>query len=241
MKLPYLKKFKELKGIKIYFVNGKFIREKISEEFTNFGQHYRFNFIPKNEFWIDKENSPGEEQFFIDHLLIEHQLMQKKVPYEKAMTIAGKQEKKERAHSKYLRKKIKIKTKEKELEKIKIKFLKKYSSKLKVFLVDGELVRDLYYIDFTQGGHDLVYNFIPKQEIWIDNDISPREMEFVLLHEMHERNLMKLGWCYHTNSFHINSGRIKKSAHRSASIIEKTCRKDTKKLKKYLEKEIENQ
>jgi hypothetical protein len=27
----------------------------MDEEFTNFGQHYRYPYIPKNELWIDQE------------------------------------------------------------------------------------------------------------------------------------------------------------------------------------------
>ena len=42
MKEPYIKKFLEIAEFKVYIVDGKFIREKIDEEFTNFGQHYRF-------------------------------------------------------------------------------------------------------------------------------------------------------------------------------------------------------
>ena len=42
----------------------------LDEEFTNFGQHYRFNCIPENEFWLENEATPDERRFFIDHLLL---------------------------------------------------------------------------------------------------------------------------------------------------------------------------
>jgi hypothetical protein len=57
------------------------VRENLDEEFTNFGQHYRFHFIPINEFWLDQQHAPGEEQFFIDHLLVEYRLMRYGMDY----------------------------------------------------------------------------------------------------------------------------------------------------------------
>jgi len=55
--------------------DGVYIRGHIDEEFTNFGQHYRFPFIPERELWIDAEAKDDERAFFIDHLLVEHDLM----------------------------------------------------------------------------------------------------------------------------------------------------------------------
>ena len=39
---------------------------------------------------------------------------------------------------------------------------------VKIFLVDGELIRDKLDIEFTMSGHHWRYHFIPKDEIWID-------------------------------------------------------------------------
>jgi len=63
--------------IQVWIVDGGYVRGHIDEEFTNFGQHYRYAYIPKNEFWIDEEAEHDEQAFFIDHLLVEHQLMGK--------------------------------------------------------------------------------------------------------------------------------------------------------------------
>ncbi len=43
-------------------------------------------------------------------------------------------------------------------------------------------------IDFTAGGHDYVYEFVPENEVWIDDDIAEAERGYVLVHELHERN-----------------------------------------------------
>jgi hypothetical protein len=120
------------------------------------------------------------------------------------------------------------------------KLLKKYSTdKLKIWIVDGEAVRTFLFIDFTEGGHGIVYSFIPKDEVWIDDDLSVQERKYVLLHELHERKLMIGGWCYDTTSeAEMKTGIIKKSAHKDSSEIESYCRKNPKELDKKLKEEI---
>jgi len=54
-KLPYIKKIDERGNLQIWIVDGSYIRSHIDEEFTNFGQHYSFSYIPKNELWIERE------------------------------------------------------------------------------------------------------------------------------------------------------------------------------------------
>ncbi len=217
MRAPYLKKEGEVLGFKIFIVNGTNVRKNLDEEFTNFGQHYRFNFIPENEFWIDDENSSGEKRFFVEHLLVENRLMKRGFSYDRAIEIADRKEKSERIKSSKYKKIKKIKNHEKLVERIHKQKLKKYSNdKISVWIVNGELVRDLFYIDFTEGGHDKVYHFVPKNEVWIDDDLSNRDLKFVLLHELHERNLMSKGYNYD-------------SAHKSSSKIEHTARKYPKK------------
>ena len=100
-----------------------------------------------------------------------------------------------------------------------------YSGKVKVWIVRGDLVRSLYFIDFTEGGHDRVYHFVPKNEVWLDDDLGPSDRKYVLLHELHERHLMTLGWPYF-------------KAHRSASHIEYHCRAHPKELEKSIRLEI---
>lgn len=68
--------------------------------------------------------------------------------------------------------------------------------KLTIRFVRGEIVRR--YLDpcFIFGGHDLVYDYIPKNEVWIDVRQDPREVKYTLLHELHERRRMAKGWTY---------------------------------------------
>ncbi len=225
MKKPYLKKLEQIAAISIWIVDGQYVRKNIDEEFTNFGQHYRFRFIPTHEFWIDREHGLGEEQFFIDHLLVEHRLMAGGMVYDKALERADAVERKERRKTELIQEISKLPKKE-IIENIHKRLLKKYSGTVKVWLVKGELVRSLYFIDFTEGGHDHVYHFVPKNEVWLDDDIGPGERKFVLLHELRERHLMSLGQPYF-------------KAHRSASIIEYHCRTHPEELEANLRMEAE--
>jgi hypothetical protein len=80
-----------------------------------------------------------------------------------------------------------------------------------VWLVSGEAVRTLYFLDFTEGGHDKVYPFVPDNEVWIDDDLGEGERKFVLIHELYERWLMARGKEY-------------EEAHYPSSSLEFFCR-----------------
>jgi len=227
MKKPYLKKLANISGFNVFIVDGEYIRENMDEEFTNYAQHYIFPFIPKNEFWIDKERKPGEEKYYIDSMLTINKLLAKRFTHKEAIKRGDAIERRERANSKLMKKEIKLeKFPEKLINSVHKDLLQKYSTKkIKVWIINGEAVRDLFFIDFTEGGHGYVYSFVPKDEVWIDDDIEPDEIKFVLLHEMHERNLMSKGMKYDP-------------AHASSSKIEYACRRKKKDINKELKKEI---
>lgn len=48
LKPPYLRKDEQRGDFQVWIVDGSYIRGHIDEEFTNFGQHYRFPYIPEN-------------------------------------------------------------------------------------------------------------------------------------------------------------------------------------------------
>jgi hypothetical protein len=221
---PYLKKYDEVAGFTVWIVDGKFVRAHDDEEFTNFGQHYRFPFIPESEFWIDQEHGAGEEQFFIDHLLVENRLMAEGMKYDQALARADLKEKRERRKSQLIQRLAGLDRKHL-IRHVHKRLLRKYSRVVRVWIVRGDLVRDLYFIDFTEGGHDKVYHFVPENEVWLDDDVGPKERRFVLLHELHERALMAKGWTY---------GR----AHRDSSRVEYFCRSHPEKLERMLQEEM---
>lgn len=212
---PYLREFPSVAGMAVWLVNGQFVRDSLDIEFTNFGQHGAFSFIPAGEFWLDQEHTPGESRFFLEHLTVEHRLMAEGVDYDSALDRADDVEKALRAASplgQEAARLLRTGSTAELIRRIHRKRLARYRNGVQVWLVDGELVRDAFFVDFTEGGHDRVYGFIPPGEVWLDDDVVPRERDFILLHELHERYLMSLGWDY--DRAHDQSSQVELAARR---------------------------
>ena len=206
LKAPYVEKLDDRGRFKIWIVDGAYIRGHVDEEFTNFGQHFRYPYIPEDELWIDREAEHDEHGFFIDHLLVEHRLMEKGIPYEKALESADSTERRERRRAGDLRKLTSRGTKLPDGHDVHERLWKRLENGLTVWIVNGRLVRSVFDIDYTAGGHDFVYEFVPQGEVWIDDAIEEAERPYVLLHELHERNRMAGGWPY--SKAHAESSRI---------------------------------
>lgn len=228
MEKPYLRKLEAVGEFEVWEVDGMYVRNNINREFTNFGQHFRFPFIPKHQFWIDKENSSNETSYYVNHMIIEWNLMNQGTDYDTAITKADQQEQRERKKSALMEKvrKEMSSTNKKVPKEIYVHRLTDSESP-QIWIVSGELVRDMFFIDFTEGGHHFVYDFVPYDEVWLDNDLVAKEREFVLLHELHERYLMFKGWTYN-------------HAHNSSSYIEYQCRRKPSLLSQSLKKEMVN-
>lgn len=179
MKKPYIKLYSKQDGFSIYLVDGSYIRKNINTQFTNFGQHYRFpKMIPKYEIWLDKDYGENEYRYYIAHAIKEWELMNSGKSYRTALTIADKLEKRMRE--------------DEEKESCKLEKLEDIDD-VQVWLVNGKAVRDKYDIDFTEGGHDKVYDWVPENEIWISDEISAKERPYILAHEYKERCSMLQG------------------------------------------------
>jgi len=66
----------------------------------------------------------------------------------------------------------------------------------RVYLVDGERVRNEIDTDFTMGGNPERYRYVPRGEIWIDENLSPPDRRATILHEIVETKHMKRGLSY---------------------------------------------
>jgi hypothetical protein len=211
VKPPYVRQIGKRGDLKVWVVDGIYIRGHMDEEFTNFGQHYRYCYIPKDELWIDQATKQDETHFFVDHLLVEHRLMAKGMSYEEALVKADQAERRERRFAGDLRL---VRRRGEELPKgvrVHERLWKRLENGLTVWIVDGRLVRSVFDVDFTAGGHDHVYEFVPHNEVWIDDDLEEEERPYVLLHELHERSRMANGWPY-------------SKAHAESSELEYRCR-----------------
>ena len=218
----YLKKIGRRGKIDIWLVDGAKIRRDLEKDFTNFAEYYYFPIIPKYEFWIDRESVPNERRFFIDHLLAEWRLMDGGMSYQRAKEIANQKELSERKKAGDLEKVINQKS-EFSPEKVHRRLLDKTKDEIDIWLVDGRLVRSAFDIGFTEGGHDLVYQYVPKNEVWIDDDVFAKERPYVLLHELYERSLMKSGLTY--LRAHRKASRLEWRARHSEQILDKFFKK----------------
>ena len=162
MKSPKIRLLYKIGDIKVYEVDGDMIRKELDTDFTNYAQCFDFNFVLTDELWIDKENTHNEIDFYVTRMLAERRMIYGGMSRDKAIELSRKIEEAERHKSKKF--KEAPKTKKEQLQKIELNKIMQLKD-LSVYLVDGEMVRDLLFVDFVEGGHDLVYSFIGKNKI----------------------------------------------------------------------------
>jgi len=179
----------------VYSVNGLTVRNvaQPDEEFGNFATQDDFpDLIPKGEIWISEKVAPKEGVFFIANALT--QLSRQAAgatdqAYDDGLEV-----------ERVLREKLNGiefrngKPHKRVPEEI---YLSQYTTlpdpqgEVRVWLVDGNLVRSYYKTDYTEGGHGYVYPWVPKPEIWIEDGVDHREVPFITSHEFLERRLMR--------------------------------------------------
>jgi hypothetical protein len=193
--LPYLKKLAQRGKVGIWLVDGAWLRTNMEQEWDNFGHHYSDTFIPENEIWLDQQAQPDEQQFFITHALLERRLLARGVDEETARQKANEAEIAARKKAGDLRK-LRRDGHLANPEAMHVVLWKKLTNGISVWIIDGRLTRSVFDVEFTAGGHDHVYEWIPQKEVWLDDDLGDAERPYVLLHELHERNLMEQGMDY---------------------------------------------
>jgi len=208
---PYLHRVGARHGVDIWIVDGPYIRKNIDEEFSNFGTHFSIEEIPLNEIWLDREAHPDEQRFFIAHAIVERRVMAAGKDYDTARRLASDAEFKLREQT-HDATRVALGKGLPEPDRVHVRLRKELLDGTAVWMVNGRLVRSVFDIEFTEGGHEYVYEFVPHGQVWVDDDVTEEEIGYVILHELHERNLMAKGWTYD-------------DAHDSASKIELHCRR----------------
>jgi len=197
-------------GLEVWEVDGEKIREKLDIEFPNFAMWPDFDYIPKNELWLDVGKDPDERQFFIDHMLAQWIVLKSGKDNAEAVNKAYRVERSERRKAGDKNHVFDSKG-HPHPDKVHIKILGKTDSGLTIWLINGRLVRSAFFLDFMDGGHHLVYPWVPEKEVWIDNDLVSVEYPYVILHELHERLLMSQGASY--NRAHPQASKIELYCH----------------------------
>lgn len=181
---------------KVFLVDGNTVRNssEAAEEFGGSGNHAFYKFIPEKEIWIEDDTDPEERDVLIACNLYQIRATKRGAAIRKAYKEGVKKEKDYR-DSKFLSNKNPSGTDESPRQDI---YIEKYGdmsddgTRVEVYLVDGEKVRNRYKTDFIEGGHGYVYPWIPNQEIWIEKGPhTDQEAPYILLHEYLERALIK--------------------------------------------------
>lgn len=166
--------------MKIVYVDGFKIRNTLDDNFGIIHQHsseicyFSPNFyIPKGEWWIDHRFKKETE------FLIRVEKYGETHPYKKRR----KEETAEKARAF-----LKALCAPPPIPKFEIK--KNKRGRLSIVRVDGSIVRKYIDPEFIFGGHDLVYSYVPTNTIWLDINMDPAELPYILLHEAVERRLM---------------------------------------------------
>lgn len=218
---PKLNKRRLLKhgDLTVYCVNGLAVRNasQADEEFGNFATHDEFpDAIGPKEIWISEKPAAREGVFFIANALTylaRQAAGATEVAYDDG--IAAERELREHVTG------IRFRDGKPHKQVPEAIYLSEYvtlpdpQEKLTVWLVDGCLLRSYYKTDYTQGGHGLVYPWIPRSEIWVEDGVDRREIPFIVCHEYLERRLMR------------DDGLGYDRAHEIASCLEYDLRKAT--------------
>ena len=192
MKLPaeVLKETSPFEDNKVFIVDGHYLRDNVAIEFTNFAYHEIRPYVPPGEIWIDRENNHREFQLFLETIRLQKIMLGKGISFPKAEKISIQIEILKRHKIPEVMALFHL-SHEEQVKRVKIRSLvENLSNGISVILVNGFLVRSLFYPDFTEGGHHLRYSFIPYNEIWIDDSLDEEEFPAIILHETTERNLM---------------------------------------------------
>ena len=224
---PYVEECVGVQGFRVWIVDGFCIRNSMDPDFTNYGHHYLFPFIPENEFWLDLNcGQIKEDQYFIKRMLTEVELFRKGICRDIVMNLANLVEDEARARDPW---EFDAKN---PFPYIKAKQLNEPGSDVKVWLVKGAYVRTFVYSEFTHGGHDRIYCFIPKNEVWIDDSVTEEERPYIVFHEMHERNLMLQGMAY--DPAHYRTLEVEMQLRKNPEGLQEKIREEFKKAERML-------
>lgn len=204
----------EKDGFKIWIVDGAHVRKDFFSEFLYGGNNERYPFVPDREIWIDNSVSSEEFETTLAHEINERNLMAKTGmsyfdAHDSSLALEVKMrngwEKICKEHEDKLPKVSPTdfdSTQEIETlpELIKLKNIYRIPlgdrNGVKIWVVDGYVVRRDVYPDFGFSGNGKAYHFIPEDEIWIDGSVTCEETEYSVFLELKERELIIAGKSY---------------------------------------------
>jgi len=83
---------------------------------------------------------------------------------------------------------------------------------IKIYLVDGDVVKIKHDMDFVEAGNSAVKHYIPKNEVWLDAHLDLEDIPFNICHEIVE--------FFHMETYDMDY----EKAHNIANVAEKQMR-----------------
>jgi hypothetical protein len=190
--VPIAKRFYRQYGdYAVFVVDGEAVRDRRPEGDEEFGEwsiHAYFpGLIPEKEIWLEDDLPETEYPFVLVNAFTQLRRLSEGAALDAAYDAGNAAEKRMRQH------------RDASLLKTGDIYVRPYVrvGPITVWLVNGEVVRDRYYVPFIEGGNSGRYSFIPRNEVWLEYLLHADELPFILIHECVERHLMLMyGWKY---------------------------------------------
>lgn len=211
-------------GFDVYAIEPFAIRNcaEPDEEFDNFATNDEFpDVIPEGQIWVSKHSLRSEGRFFIPNAVARMNARKDGASESTAYTIGLNVERELRTRETGL----KYRDGRKHQRVPAAIYHRRYfllpdeEFRIQVWLVNGSLARTYYKTDYTEGGHGFVYEWVPRDQIWIEKDIHKDEFPFLIAHEYTELRLMR------------DHGLAYDPAHEIAARVEFDLRKRTSRCK----------
>lgn len=190
------KKIDKIGPYRVYTVNPVGVRQKHPSYvgFTKFGTHLEYpSLIGENEIWVGKD-VPEDERFFLIHRgVYQYEAKERGV----------------KNFNDWAEKRVEWEREKKRGAKSGPHLMPMYNSPpdsiygeyycgiatqdddVEVWLVDGDKIRKKYCKAFVDSGNGETYKWIPRQEIWVEQDMNPDDIPASVLHEYMEASLVK--------------------------------------------------
>lgn len=182
----------QVDGFTLCQVNAFAVRDltEANEEFDLYAIHHDLpDLIPDGEIWMD-DRLPEEHIYFAANAITRILAHERGLAEDPAYTAAISVERvlRERFTGIHLGQ-----DDEKLVERIRVARYGLIPERrpLTVWNVDGDLVRSLYKTDFGEGGNGYAYDWIPSEELWIEQTLDPAEAPYIVVHEHVETMLMR--------------------------------------------------
>jgi hypothetical protein len=195
---------------RVFTVDAFGVRESspAAEEFTLEGTPDEFpGVIPGGEVWVSRRHFPREGVFLMAHALARLGARRRGLSEDTADEAGLEAEQAVREHltgEEFRDGKPHRQVPEKLYDRL-YTAIPDPEGPIKAWLIDGLYARCWYKTDYAEGGHFVVYPWVPKGEIWLETNCDFREQPYIAAHEYLELRMMRDGGLEYEEAHEIAS------------------------------------